>query len=84
MKKFNYIFVPVMGKIAKKPLNRIRVVLAEKDRSNNWLAKELEVTPGTVSKWCGNKAQPSLETLAIIAKALDVDISELLNRTKDR
>ena len=70
-----------MGKTVKKPLNRIRVVLAEKDRPNKWLAKVLKVTPGTVSKWCGNKVQPSLETLAEIAKVLEVDISELLNRT---
>lgn len=83
MKKFDYIFDPIMGKTVKKSLNRIRVVLAEKDRSNNWLAKELKVTPGTVSKWCGNKVQPSLETLAKIAEALEVDISELLNRTRN-
>lgn len=72
-----------MGKTTKKPLNRIRVVLAEKDRANNWLAKAIKVTPGTVSKWCVNKVQPSLETLAEIAKVLDVDIAELLNRTKN-
>ena len=72
-----------MGKISKKPLNRIRVVLAEKDRANNWLAKQLKKTPTTVSKWCTNKMQPSLETLAEIAKVLDVDISELLYRTKE-
>lgn len=83
MKKIDYIFDPDMGKTVKKPLNRIRVVLAEKDRSNNWLAKELKVTAGTVSKWCGNKVQPSLETLAAIAEALEVDISELLNRTRN-
>lgn len=82
MRNFSYIFAPTMGKTAKKPLNRIRVILAEKDRSNNWLAKELKVTPGTVSKWCGNKVQPSLETLSAIADALEVDISELLNRTR--
>ena len=68
--------------MTKKPLNRIRVVLAEKDRANKWLAKQLDVTPGTISKWCGNKMQPSLETLVEIAKALDVDVTELLNRTK--
>lgn len=70
-----------MGKATKKPLNRIRVVLAEKDRANNWLAKQLNKTPATVSKWCSNKMQPSLETLAEIAKVLDVDIRELLNPT---
>lgn len=73
-----------MKKTTKKPLNRIRVVLAEKDRANKWLAQQLDVTPGTISKWCSNKMQPSLETLAEIAQALNVDISELLNRTKEK
>jgi putative transcriptional regulator len=68
----------------KKPLNRIRVVLAEKDRANIWLAKQLKKTPATVSKWCTNSIQPSLETLAKIAKVLDVDICDLLNHTKEK
>lgn len=72
-----------MKRTAKKQLNRIRVVLAEKDRTNKWLAEQLEVTPGTISKWCGNKMQPSIETLAELAKVLDVDIRELLNATKE-
>lgn len=72
-----------MKRTAKKQLNRIRVVLAEKDRTNKWLAEQLEVTPGTISKWCGNKMQPSIETLAELAKVLDVDIRELLNPTKE-
>lgn len=66
----------------KKEINRIRVVLAEKNRANKWLAKQLNKTPTTVSKWCSNSAQPSLETLTEIAKVLDVDITELLNHTK--
>ena len=73
-----------MGKMTKKSINRIRVVLAEKDRANKWLAQQLDVTQGTISKWCSNKMQPSLETLVVIAKVLDVDISELLNRTKEK
>jgi putative transcriptional regulator len=81
MRFLAFIFVS-MKKTPKKPLNRIRVVLAEKDRSNKWLATQLDVTPGTISKWCGNKMQPSIETLADVAKALDVDIRELLNQTK--
>lgn len=71
-----------MKKVTKKQLNRIRVVLAEKDRTNKWLAEQMNVTPGTISKWCGNKMQPSIETLAELAKVLDVDIRELLNPTK--
>lgn len=71
-----------MEKENKKEINRIRVVLAEKNRANKWLAKQLKKTPTTVSKWCSNSAQPSLETLTEIAKVLDVDITELLNHTK--
>lgn len=71
-----------MEKGGKREINRIRVVLAEQNRANKWLAKQLKKTPVTVSKWCSNSAQPSLETLTEIAKALDVDITELLNHTK--
>lgn len=79
MKTFTFGF---MKKTTKKQLNRIRVVLAEKDRTNKWLSEQIDVTPGTISKWCGNKMQPSLETLAELARILDVDIRELLNPTK--
>jgi len=68
-------------KMTKKSINRIRVVLAEKDRANKWLAKQVKVTPVTVSKWCSNTRQPSLNTLVEIAKALVVDIRDLLNPT---
>ena len=66
----------------KKSLNRIKVVLAEKDKTNKWLAGQLKKYPTTVSRWCTNEIQPSIETLAEIAKVLDVDICELLNHTK--
>lgn len=66
----------------KKSINRIRVVLAEKERTNKWLAEKLGVTPNSVSKWCVNFSQPSLEKLVEIAEVLDVDVTELLNRTK--
>ena len=61
-----------------KDLNRIKVVLAEKKRTNNWLAEQLGVDPATVSKWCTNSAQPNLENLMEIAKVLDIDVKELL------
>ena len=64
-------------------LNRIKVVLAEKKRTNKWLAEQLGKDPATVSKWCTNSAQPGLETLREIAKLLDIDIKELINSTKD-
>ncbi|MEX0996917.1 MAG: helix-turn-helix transcriptional regulator [Flavobacteriaceae bacterium] len=67
---------------SKMQINRIRVVLAEKDRTNKWLAEKVGKNRTTVSRWCTNDMQPSLETLVEIAEALDVDIRELLNTTK--
>ena len=63
-----------------KNLNRLKVVLAEKQRSNKWLASQLGKGEGTISKWCTNTAQPNLENLVKIAKCLEVDISELINQ----
>ena len=54
------------------------MVLAEKRRTNKWLAEQLGVDPATVSKWCTNSAQPNLENLLEIAKSLEVDINELV------
>ena len=68
---------------SKKQINRIRVVLAEQDRTNKWLSEKVDKNRTTVSRWCTNDMQPSLETLVEIAEALDVDIRELLNPTKD-
>lgn len=61
-----------------KDLNRLKVVLAEKKRTNKWLAEQLGKDPATVSKWCTNSAQPKLENLMEIAKVLEVDVNELL------
>ena len=61
-----------------KDINRIKVMLAEKKRTNKWLAEQLGKDPATVSKWCTNTLQPNLETLVAIAKALDVDVKDLL------
>ena len=60
-----------------KDINRLKVVLAEKKRTNKWLAEELSKDPATVSKWCTNTLQPNVETLVDIAKLLDVEIQEL-------
>lgn len=59
-------------------INRLKVVLAERKRTNKWLAEQLGKDPATVSKWCTNKAQPGLETLVEISKVLGVDVKELL------
>lgn len=66
--------------MVSKNLNRIKVVLAEKQRSNKWLAEQLGKGPATVSKWCTNCAQPNLENLVEIAKCLNVDVSELIRK----
>ena len=61
-----------------KEINRIKVVLVDKKRTNKWLAEQLDKDPATVSKWCTNSAQPSLEMLIKIAKLLEVEVYELL------
>ena len=66
-----------------KYMNRLKVVLAEQHKTNLWLARELGKDPATVSKWCTNTAQPSLETLIEIAECLQVDVRTLLNSTSD-
>ena len=66
-----------------KDINRIKVVLVEKKRTNKWLAEQLGKDPATVSKWCTNTSQPGLETLLQIANVLEVDVKELLNSSLD-
>lgn len=61
-----------------KDINRLKVVLVEKKRTNKWLAEQLGKDPATVSKWCTNAAQPNLETLLQIAKLLEVEVQNLL------
>ena len=61
-----------------KDLNRLKVVLAEKKRTNKWLAEQLGKDPATISKWVTNTAQPNLENLMDIARCLEVDINELV------
>ena len=63
-----------------KDLNRLKVVLAEKKKSNLWLSKQLGCAPTTVSKWCTNSSQPPLEMLMKTAKLLDVEIMDLINK----
>ena len=61
-----------------KNLNRIKVVLAEKNLQNKWLAEQIGRDQATVSKWVTNSAQPNLETLIKIAQVLKVDLNELV------
>ena len=61
-------------------INRLKIVLAEKKRTNKWLAEQVGVNPTTVSKWCTNTSQPDLGSLLKIADLLEVDIRELIIR----
>lgn len=63
-------------------INKLKVILAEKEKTSKWLAEELSKSDVTVSRWCTNEVQPSLDTLNEIAKLLKIDIKELLNSTK--
>ena len=65
-------------KMENKDLNRLKVVLAEKKKTNKWLAEQLGKDPATISKWCTNSAQPNLENLVEIAKCLEVTVNELI------
>lgn len=61
-----------------KDLNRLKVILAEKKKSNLWLSKQLGCAPTTVSKWCTNSSQPPLEMLMRMSKLLNVELNELV------
>jgi DNA-binding Xre family transcriptional regulator len=61
-----------------KDLNRIKLVLVEKKRTNRWLAEQLGKDEATTSKWCTNSLQPNLETLIRIAELLEVEVQELI------
>jgi putative transcriptional regulator len=78
------IFVAGTIKMTKKKriYNRIKAVLAEKGKTNIWLADELGKNKTTVSKWCTNDVQPTMETLFDIADALEVDAKDLLAPSK--
>ena len=60
--------------------NRLKIILAEKNKTGKWLAEQLGKDPSTVSKWCSNSSQPQLDTVIRIAELLDVDIKELINK----
>ena len=68
---------------SKKDLNRIKVMLAEKKKTNKWLASAVGVNAATVSKWCTNTAQPDLQTLDQIASVLDVNMRDLLTESSE-
>jgi putative transcriptional regulator len=67
--------------MTKVNINRLKVVLAEQNRTNRWLADQLEVNEGTVSHWVTNNKQPSVETFLKIALILKIDIRDLFEST---
>ena len=69
--------------MVKQAYNRIKAVLAEKGKTNNWLADKLNMNRTTVSKWCRNEMQPRVETLFLVAEALNVNVIELLVSTRN-
>ena len=65
-------------------INRIKVVLVEQQRTSKWLAEQLGKSENTISKWCSNKVQPSLESLYEIAKLLDIEVRTLIVPSKEQ
>lgn len=64
--------------MGNKKINRLKIVLAEKDKSNNWLAEQLGRDKATISKWCTNTSQPDIETFIKISKLLNVELTDLV------
>ncbi len=60
-------------------INRLKIVLAEQNKTGKWLAKQLGKNEATVSRWCSNTSQPSLEMLLRIADVLNIDVRKLIN-----
>ncbi len=65
--------------MSRKAINRIKVVLVEKNLSSKWLAEHLGKNEATISRWCTNDVQPTLNTLVSIAELLGVQITDLIN-----
>jgi len=76
------IFAQDAIKMSQKAINRIKVVLVEKNFSSKLLAEKLDMNEATISRWCTNDVQPPLKTLVKIAEVLKVDVTELLNNKK--
>lgn len=63
-------------------INRLKIVLVERKKTNKWLSEQLGKAPSAVSKWCTNVSQPNLQTLRKIAQLLDIDIKDLIYSSK--
>lgn len=62
-------------------MNRIKVALVEKQKTNRWLAEQMGKSENTISRWCSNKSQPSIAQLITIASLLNIDAKDLLETT---
>lgn len=63
--------------------NRLKSVLAEKGKTSRWLSEQIDKNENTISRWCVNKSQPSLEQLNTIARVLEVDVRDLIRPTEE-
>jgi putative transcriptional regulator len=68
--------------MSRKQINRLKAVLAEQNKTNKWLAERLKKNETTISRWCTNEVQPSIENLVAIADLLAIDVKELIYSTK--
>ena len=68
--------------MSRKQINRLKAVLAEQNKTNKWLAERLKKNETTISRWCTNEVQPSMENLIAIADLLAIDVKELIYSTK--
>lgn len=80
LNNFQYLCLQSQFGTGMKEINRLRIILAEKNKTGKWLAEQLGKDPSTISKWCSNSSQPQLDTVIRIAELLEVDIKELINR----
>lgn len=63
-------------------INRIKIALVENGKTGKWLAEQVGKNEATVSRWCSNKTQPSLDTLVRISELLDIDVKDLIVSNK--
>lgn len=63
-------------------INRIKIALVENGKTGKWLAEQVGKNEATVSRWCSNKMQPSLDTLVRISELLDIDVKDLIVSNK--
>ena len=78
--RFFYVFLPqIQLRMTGQSINRIRVALAEQNKTNRWLAEQMGKSEITISRWVQNKAQPSLEQLLQVAKFLSISPKDLIN-----